>query len=294
MKRRDQKKKKDYESKNRDFIVTNAGISKYRTLRVYLILREKDERLVYDVIVPKKSKETNKLKKLQRNRELKARLGALNSQEYEEINYELNKQIQFYKNPFFYAEIPDLLEDLNFKNYYFTLFNSVFLPDFKQITSFSQIDEAHQDVFTSEINTEHDKFRVFNTIKQIMNEKNIRKQMFLFEDKNILDQHNIPYYLENFAETQEFYEGCDPICREKVKISPVSRITNVDFNETRGRLTDSQAREIKFAKSLNNNPLRNKKDSISILPPLPQRFLLDKKAFKAPNFRRVRKTRVSF
>ena len=144
----------------------------------------------------------------------------------------------------------------------------------------------------SEANDNLDKAIVRKLIKKVNQELDYLKNYNI--GSNIVNKKTVPLQLENFSETQEFFEGMDPKLKYKCRVSPLKKSQHfrVEVEENYG-LTEallkgraSNTKKIKFAKSLNTNPLR-KSEVPSILPPLPQRLLLNKANFKLPQFRSV-------
>ena len=284
----------DFSTKNENFIVESAGLSKYRTLRVFILRMESnnDQNQVYDIIIPKVPKLTVAAKKKEAIKQLKASLGALSQNEVGEINDELSREMQFMRNPFCYYEITDLLNDINFKHYMNNNYNLLLQRDGHLINTFLDIKEKDSYIFAAEIKDTLDRTIVRKQIKNVNQELDFLKNYNM--GKNIVNKKTVSLQLENFSETEEFFEGMDPKLKYKCRVSPLKKSLpehRVDVEENLG-LTESlfkgarSTKKIKFAKSLNTNPIR--KSVPSILPPLPQRLLLNRANFKLPKFRSVR------
>jgi len=287
-----------FKNENTDFIVLHAGLSKFRTLRTYLLTPDFSKALIYDIIVPKPLKQTAFSVKQENVLKLKADLGALSEEEKIAMKQDMAIQMEFMNNPFFYADVTDLLIDLNFKHYLQTEYNSVFSPNCTIVGSFIEIDEYTDDIFIACMKGESDRPKLKKLIDTVMSHKAV-PNIYYAQYKNALDISTVPLHLENFAETAEFFEGLDPAIQKKCKVSPLK--TRTEFlkpEDEKILLEDKNQGEIRFAKSLNKKPLRKFSPNMTvnlaaavkstgILPSLPQRYVIDKQNYKIPSLRNV-------
>lgn len=275
---------------NDDFIVLHAGIAKYRSMRVFLIGREpRFEILLYDIIIPRMPKQTSKSIKQETLKKIKADLGALTEAEKEEMKQEMAIQLEFLENPFFYADIGDMLVDLNFKHYLQTEFNAVIIENGEIVNSFDEIDEHYEYIYVAKIVDQRDQGNVFKIMKKIAHDRE-SPNIFYTMYRNVLDKKTIPLQLENFSETPEFFEGLDPGIQKKCKVSPLkAKQFDSDHPEIVKHMNKKNISDMQFAKCLNKNPLRifSPTNSSGILPTLPQRYVIDKQNFKIPPLRHV-------
>ncbi len=286
-----------YQSDNEDFIVLHAGISKYRCIRAFLISANRsNDVFIYDAIIPKVQKQTALSVKQETVMKLKADLGALTDEEKETMRQEMAIQMEFLNNPFFYADVPDILVDLNFKRYLKSEFNIILLPDGRPINSFMEIDENFEEVFVAHIENKRDHTAVMKSIREIEATKK-SPNVFYTMYRHAQDQATVPLKLENFAETAEFFEGLDPSLQKKSKVSPLKiKTRQLDDPDLISLQSSCSNKEIRFAKCLNKNPLRKASPnpgsgspgSSAILPTLPQRYVIDKQNYKIPTLRHVR------
>jgi hypothetical protein len=283
-----------YKANNTSFIILHAGLAKYRTLRCFLIAPDYSNACIHDIIVPKPIKETAMSRKKEEVRRLKADLGVLSEEEQQVIRREIEIDEEFNKNPFFYREINDLFVDLNFKNYLKTEFNIAFIDIDIVIEQFTDINERAKHIYIACIKSNEDNPLIKRAIERI--QQDIKSPNVFYTDyKNVLDSQMVPLHLENFAETGEFFEGLDSAIREKCRVKPLR--TKVAFNDpTTISLKDKRLnKEIIFAKSLNKKPLRKfspkqmltNTRTFTILPALPQRYVIDKQYCKVPSLRHV-------
>eukprot|EP00826_Nyctotherus_ovalis_P031602 TRINITY_DN2528_c0_g1_i16.p1 TRINITY_DN2528_c0_g1~~TRINITY_DN2528_c0_g1_i16.p1 ORF type:complete len:450 (+),score=73.33 TRINITY_DN2528_c0_g1_i16:135-1484(+) len=283
-----------YQTDNTDFIVLRAGLSRFRTLRCFLIAPDFSNACVYDIIVPKAIKETMASRRQEEVRRFKADLGALSEEEKEAMCRDKEIEEEFVSNPFFYREMEDLMVDLNFKNYLKTEFNVAFVDVDLVVDQFVDIEEKTKEIYIACIKSNDDKPMIKRAIEKI--QQNLKSpNVFYTTYKNVLDAQMVPLYLENFAETGEFFEGLDSSIRQKCKVSPL-RTKAVSKDPNTITLADKKLnREIIFAKSLNKKPLRKFSPkqmltgtrSFTILPALPQRYVIDKQYCKIPSLRNV-------
>jgi len=282
-----------YKVENEEFIILNSGLSKYRNLRVFLISlpstnnnNRTAEIFVYDIIVPKKQTVTTLSKKAESIKQLKADLNVLSEQEKDELKDEMIRQDAFLNNPFYYADVQDLLTDLNFKNYLQTVFSTIHNSSGTVINTFLDLDSRENNIFACGSENLPESLK---TIEQITRNMQI-PHLFYSTVKHILDkQTSMPLQLENFAETKEFFEGLDPVIQQKTQVSPIKTQTaNGKYKEDENNQIEP-IRKIRFAKSLNKNPLRCKSTNkiLATLPVLPQRYIIDKRNFKIPSLRHV-------
>jgi hypothetical protein len=280
-----------YETENQDFIVLHAGLSRYRTMRVFLLSREAGNAIyVYDVIIPKRQKQTAKSLKQETVKKLKADLGALTEEEKDEMKQEMTTQVEFLNNPFFYADVADILADLNFKNYLQTVFNTVLYSDGSTVSSFADVDEHHEQLFIAHVGDPEEHSQVLKAIHNILADKKA-PNIFYTRYKHVLESSTVPLQLENFSETAEFFEGLDPAIKQKCKVSPLTTKGKVQPTSYLERVQSpvENKNNMRLAKCLNKNPLRRKttSQSTSVLPGLPQRYVIDKQNFKVPTLRHV-------
>lgn len=283
-----------YQTENTDFIVLRAGLSRFRTLRCFLVAPNFSNACVYDIIVPKAIKETAASRRQEEVRKFKADLGALSEEEKESLSRDKEIEEEFVSNPFFYKEMEDLMVDLNFKNYLKTEFNVAFVDVDLVVDQFVDIDEKAKEIYIGCIKSNDDKPMIKRAIEKI--QQNLKSpNVFYTTYKNVLDAQMVPLHLENFAETGEFFEGLDSSIRQKCKVSPL-RTKAVSKDPSTVVLVDKRLnKEIIFAKSLNRKPLRKFSPkqmltgtrSFTILPALPQRYVIDKQYCKIPSLRNV-------
>ncbi len=270
-----------YRQANEEFIIMHSGLSRYRALRAFIVEEPKrpsapSQIFVYDAIVLRRVVQTAQRRKEESISKLKSDLNALSAEEKEGLKEDMVRHSDFLNNPFFYADLPDLLVDLNFKHYLQTIFTSVFNTKGERITSFSEVEpEEDEVVIAGEISGAEAR----GVVRKIASDKRLGN-VFYTEYKHILEQPGaVPLHLENFAETKEFFEGLDPVIQQKTNVSPIkSHEQSIQAGP-----------HIKLAKSLNKNPLRCKSPDrvIAVLPTLPQRYVIDKRNFKIPSLRYV-------
>ena len=262
-----------YQMENTDFIILHAGLSRFRHLRCFLINSNFDGAFIYDIIVPKPSKEST-----------------INNEEAKSTYINSVSNNEFSKNPFFYSNVVDLLTDLNFKHYLKTEFNAVFTTLIVMIKSFDELNNDIEELYIADYKEEIDKLNIRKIIKQIETDKQY-PSVFYTTYKNILEINSTLLKLDNFVETNEFFEGLDFSITQKGKVTPLcnKRIQN-DVE-----ITVPGTKKIVFVKSLNKLPLRkcspgavfaNPQD-IRALPLLPQRYVIDKKKYKVFSLRHV-------
>eukprot|EP00826_Nyctotherus_ovalis_P042125 TRINITY_DN4300_c0_g1_i4.p1 TRINITY_DN4300_c0_g1~~TRINITY_DN4300_c0_g1_i4.p1 ORF type:complete len:398 (-),score=81.72 TRINITY_DN4300_c0_g1_i4:951-2144(-) len=282
-----------YKEENECFIMVHGALSVFRALRCFLIPPDFSNARVYDVIVPRVVRQTSLNVKQEEVRRLKADMGMLSPEEKAEMQREAEIDAAFMKNPLFYADIIDLLVDINFKHYLKTEFNVVFSEPDLIVERFIELDDKIEEIFIASIKSEEDKAKARKAIEKIMHDKKYAN-VFYTTYKNILDISSMSLQLKNFAETEEFFEGLDSAIKDKCKVSPL-RTKGESSNDNSLRAPDTSRREMVFGKSLNKKPIRkvNPKDISnttkmpSILPILPQRYIIDKKNFKVPSLRHV-------
>lgn len=282
-----------YREENECFIMVHGALSVFRTLRCFLIPPDFSSARVYDVMVPRVVRQTSLNVRQEQVRRLKADMGMLSSEEKAEVQREAEVDAAFVKNPLFYADIVDLLVDINFKHYLKTEFNVVFSEPDVILERFIELDDRIEEVFIASIKSEEDKAKARRAIEKILHDKSY-PNVFYTTYKNILDTASLSLQLENFAETEEFFEGLDSTIKDRCRVSPL-RTKGENANDRSLRAPDTSRREMVFGKSLNERPIRkvNPKDASntakmpSILPILPQRYIIDKKNFKVPSLRHV-------
>lgn len=278
-----EEKFEQYKINNEEYIVLHSGLSKFKSMRVFLIGDEEENKtFTYDIIIPKNEKLTTKGKKQQAILKIKSDLGVLNKEEKDEIQQDLGVQMDFLSNPLFYIDADTLLVDLNFKHYLHTAFNSVLTSEGKIISSFQEIDDESEEIFVASLDEDEDTTTAVKQIKTILSAK---KSPYIFYTtyRNVLDLNTIPLKLENFAETNEFIEGSKGDLPQNSKIIPIKY---KELQKEEGVLAKGN---IKFAKFLNKKPLRSKASNMSepLLPALPQRYVIDKQTFKGTPLRHV-------
>ena len=272
-----QKKAIDYYySLNQEFIVTKSGMSKYRTLRAHLLPTfANEQRYIYDIIVNKNATDTQRSRKLEKIRQIKMQLGALSEEECKNYNDEITRDMHFINNPLYYSDLQDLFLDINFKHFLTTNYNAAFIPSKEEIKSFSEIPENEDDIFLCEIEIETDRLQIDCKLEKAIKENQIERSKHI-ETESLLDKYEEPLHLENLGATDEFYEGKEgKIRRHKISVAPLN-------NSQSGELPS-----ICLIKSLNSSPLREQKQKVTILPPLPQYFVLHKEAYKQFPLRNV-------
>jgi len=282
-----------YKEENEYFIISHGALSAFRALRCFLISPDYSNASVYDIIIPRVVRQTSLHIKQEEVRRLKADMGMLLVEEKKEMEREAEVDAAFMNNPFFYADLIDLLVDINFKHYLKTEFNVVFVEPEITIERFIELADQKEEVFITSIKSEEDKVKVRKTIEEIMNNKK-RLNIFYTTYKNVLDESSMPLQLENFVESEEFLEGLDSTIKDNSMVSPLRTKGDVS-NENSSLAINSSQKEIMFSKSLNKKPIRkfnpkdisNRTKMRSILPILPQRYVINKKNFKVPSLRYV-------
>ena len=163
-------------------------------------------------------------------RKMKADLGSLSKDEKESIEQDIETTMIFKKNPFFYAKVSDLLVDLNFKNYLKTNFNVVLVDSETMIEDFFELGKDMEEIFIGSVNSQKDKLMMTSTIENIIKNRS-HPNLFYTTYKNALDINNNVFKLENFSETNEFFEGLDSSIKDECKVFPMStkEVSNKHF-----------------------------------------------------------------
>jgi hypothetical protein len=188
------------------------------------------------------------------------------------MNEEISRDITFFNNPFYYGELVDLLKDINFKLYMAASYNTALLSNHTEIRAFSEIPEEEEDMYIAEIEFESQLPEIYAQLNKVSKDRKYNQARHPI-NKSILDKHEEPLHLNNLAATDEFYKGDPNIATRHLTVSPL-------YNS-------SLTKSVYLAKALNMTPLREKEPVVTMLPPLPQYFLLHKAAFKQFPLRNV-------
>ena len=257
-----------YKDKNEDFIIENSGMYRYRTLRVHLLNKHSTNQF-YDIIVKKNIKLTEREKKRELIRELKAQLGALSEEEKNETEEKESIFQIFRNNIYYYENLEELLVDLNFKSYLKNNYNAVFNSKGIEINNFQEL-EDDENLYLCVISFDEDHKRFEKNIQSI---EEIKKTPTIYysEYKSILSKKEIQFSLKNFSGSNEFINDGRMSNRNEKEVFPLI------LKDQRKRFNQ----EFAYKMYLNKVPLRKKIKNISILPQLPQRLLCNLQFFKS-------------